>query len=100
MPSKGGGVTEIQLRVTDESFEALAQAMRDANENAAARAFVAAGRWDLIVQIMLDVNKDGAIHTIGQALKNNGDAVVGAYGTILLDYQQKLDKLVVAKYRK
>ena len=26
MPSKGGGVTEVQLRVTSESFEALVRA--------------------------------------------------------------------------
>ena len=35
MPSKGGGVTEVQLRVTGESFDAVAKAMFDANMDAA-----------------------------------------------------------------
>ena len=40
MPSKGGGGTEVQVRITSESFEAVAKAMNDANEEVAARAFV------------------------------------------------------------
>jgi hypothetical protein len=97
MPSKGGGVTEVQLQVTSESFESLAQSMRDANENAATRAFASAGRWDLMLQTMIDTNKEQAIWKIGEVLKNNVDDIVRACGTILFDHQHKLIKLLRAK---
>jgi hypothetical protein len=42
MPSKGGGVTEVQLEVTSESFDAVAKAMIAADMDAAIRAFGAA----------------------------------------------------------
>jgi hypothetical protein len=85
MPSKGGGVTEVQLQVTSESFAAVAESMLIANMDAAARAFVSVGYWELIVQAMIDHDEKGAIRTVGQLLRNNKDPAVGACGTILLD---------------
>jgi hypothetical protein len=85
MPSKGGGVTEVQLLVTTESFGAIARSMLNANYNAAARAFVSAGYEQVIVQAMMDDDQEGTIRTVGRVLRNNKDAAVGACGTILLD---------------
>jgi hypothetical protein len=85
MPSKGGGVTEVKLQVTSESFEALAESMLDANYNAAVRAFVSHGFEQLIVQTMIDDDQVGTIRSVGRVLRNNKDAAVGACGTILLD---------------
>ena len=85
MPSKGGGVTEVKLQVTSESFEALAKSMLDANYNAAVRAFVSHGFEQLIVQTMIDGDQVGTIRSVGRVLRNNKDAAVGACGTILLD---------------
>ena len=106
MPSKGGGVTQVQLQVTSESFEALAQSMVDANLGAAVRAFVAGtrgrtistrwmyaavqafvstGYFQLILEAIMDRDEEGAIRTVGRVLQNNEDATVGACGTILLD---------------
>jgi hypothetical protein len=42
MPSKGGGVTEVELRISSESFTSVAEAMMAVNEDAAIRAFGAA----------------------------------------------------------
>jgi hypothetical protein len=42
MPSKGGGVTEVKLEVTSESFDAVVKAMIAADRDAAIRAFGAA----------------------------------------------------------
>jgi hypothetical protein len=42
MPSKGGGVTEVSLRVSPDSFEDVAKAMLTAGEDEAIRAFGAA----------------------------------------------------------
>ena len=39
MPSKGGGVTEVSLRIAPESFAEVARAMLTADEDAAIRAF-------------------------------------------------------------
>jgi len=39
MPSKGGGVTEVSLQVSPDSFEDVAKAMLTADEDAAIRAF-------------------------------------------------------------
>jgi hypothetical protein len=39
MPSKGGGVTEVSLRVSPDSFEDVAKAMLAADEDEAIRAF-------------------------------------------------------------
>lgn len=99
MPSKGGGVTDVQLQVTSESFERLAELMAQGNADAASRAFVSAGSWNVIVQAMLEFNKAGAIWTIGDVLKSNEDEIVGACGTLLLDYQQKRDRLRVVELR-
>jgi hypothetical protein len=93
MPSKGGGVTEVRLEVTSESFQDLTWAMSNANHDAATLAFASSGRPDLMVQTVVDINKEGAIGIIGEVLKNNVDDVVRACGTILLDYQRKLSKL-------
>ncbi len=87
IPYKGGsfGFTQVQLQVTSESFAAVAQSMNNADPNAAVRAFVAAGYWELIVQAMMDDNQNVAIRTVGRVLRKNEDAAVGACGTILLD---------------
>jgi hypothetical protein len=87
MPSKGGGVTEVQLQVTSESFAAVAQSMSDANQNPAVRALVraAVGRWDLIIQAMMGADEKTAIQAIGQVLQNNKDDAVRACGTILFE---------------
>ena len=87
MPSKGGGVTEVQLQVTSESFAAVAKAMNDANQNAAVRAFVSLGLWEwkLIIQAMMDANELFAISAVGGVLQNNKDPAVGACGTNLRD---------------
>ncbi len=42
MPSKGGGVTDVLLEVSSESFETVAKTMMEANEDVAIRAFGAA----------------------------------------------------------
>ena len=42
MPSKGGGVTEVSLRISPDNFEDVAKAMLTADEDAAIRAFGAA----------------------------------------------------------
>jgi hypothetical protein len=42
MPSKGGGVTEVSLRVSPDSFEDVAKAMLTASEDEAISAFGAA----------------------------------------------------------
>jgi hypothetical protein len=39
MPSKGGGVTVVQLRITPDSFEEIAKAKLAADDDAAIRAF-------------------------------------------------------------
>jgi hypothetical protein len=90
MPSKGGGFTEVYLRVTSESFEDVAKAMNDTNQNAAIRALVRAvpwieGGWALIIQAMMDADERAAIQTVGQVLQNNKDAAFRACGIILHD---------------
>lgn len=42
IPSKGGGTTVVQLDIKADSFEAIAEAMWQVDENAAIRAFGAA----------------------------------------------------------
>ena len=71
IPYKGGsfGFTQVQLQVTSESFAAVAQSMNNADPNAAVRAFVAAGYWELIVQAMMDDNQNVAIRTVGRVLR-------------------------------
>jgi hypothetical protein len=44
MPSKGGGVTFVELRITSDSFEAIAKGMIAADRGAAIRAFGAAAK--------------------------------------------------------
>jgi hypothetical protein len=89
MPSKGGGVTEVKLEVTSESFEDVAKAMNDANRNATVRALVRAvpsiGGWELMVQAMMDADEQSTIRAVGRVLQNNKDPAVGACGTILRD---------------
>jgi hypothetical protein len=87
MPSKGGGITEVQLQVSKESFESVARAMVKANDGVAALAFVNTEIFGQIVSAMIEADEDKAIASFAVALRTrcNSDGVIKACADILYD---------------
>jgi hypothetical protein len=85
MPSKGGGVTEVQLQVTKESFEPVARAMVEASDDAAVVAFVATERFGQLAAAMIEADEDEAVVAFASALSYSEDRIVKAYAELLRD---------------
>jgi hypothetical protein len=85
MPSKGGGVTEVQLEVSDESFESISKAMVEANVEAAARAFVRTESFGFIASAMMEYDEDHALAAFSLSLSGSNDRTIRACGDILHD---------------
>jgi hypothetical protein len=87
MPSKGRGVTEVQLQVSKDSFESVAKAMVKANGGVAALAFVNTDIFDQIVSAMIETDEDQAIASFAVALRAScdNDRIIKACADILYD---------------
>ena len=94
MPSKGGGVTFVQLQVSSESFEHVAKAMVESNDDAAILAFVTAGNFGLLAAAMMEADEDRAIAAFATALNHSEDRTIKACSDIL---HQGRDSLTAPK---